>query len=176
MFSSARFQLVSAHSCSFRFPVRFSSFPACSVHLVRFPFVQFSFSSVQLVCFVSFSSFSACFVFAFVCTSVFIYIFSRILYTIKDEFQMYFLPKNMSFLRIVQIIDIKSKKFDASGHLFSHRPVIAEDDETAKKTGVDSAPPDRPPETARNGIRFPAAQKKTYPPRHQSRCRKRQKS
>ena len=38
----------------------------------------------------------------------------------------------MFFLRIVQIIDIKSKKFDAFGHLFSHRPVIAEDGETAK--------------------------------------------
>jgi hypothetical protein len=36
---------------------------------------------------------------------------------------------------------------------------------TAKrqKTGVDSAPQDRPPATARNGIRFPAAQKKDMP-------------
>lgn len=36
---------------------------------------------------------------------------------------------------------------------------------TAKRhrTGVDSAPPDRPPATARNGIRFPAAQKKDMP-------------
>ena len=31
------------------------------------------------------------------------------------------------------------------------------------RTGVDSAPPDRPPATARNGIRFPAAQKKDMP-------------
>ena len=115
------FSSFSAHSCSFRFPVRFSSFSACSVQLVRFPFgsVRFQFG------------------FSLFCVRIcvherFIYIFSRILYTIKGEFQMYFLPKNMSFLRIVQIIDIKSKKFDAFGHLFSHRPVIVENGETAQ--------------------------------------------
>ena len=108
-------------------PVRFV-FLFVSAHSLLVQFSLFGFRSVQFV----FSSVSACFVFAFVCTSVFIYIFSRILYTIKGEFQMYFLPKNMSFLRIVQIIDIKSKKFDAFGHLFSHRPVIAEDGETAQ--------------------------------------------
>ena len=34
------------------------------------------------------------------------------------DFQMYFLSENMSFLRIVQIIDIKAKKFDGFGYSF----------------------------------------------------------
>lgn len=45
-------------------------------------------------------------------------LFSRILYTSRCDFQMYFLSENMSFLRIVQIIDINPKKFTVSGYSF----------------------------------------------------------
>ena len=96
-----QFSSFSAHSCSLRFPVRFSSFSACSVQLVRFPFrsVQFQFGSACLFRFVQFvfSSVSACFVFAFVCTSVFIYI-SRVYYTrIKANFKCIFCQKTCPF-------------------------------------------------------------------------------
>lgn len=45
-------------------------------------------------------------------------LFSRILYTSRCDFQMYFLSENMFFLRIVQIIDINPKKFTVSGYSF----------------------------------------------------------
>ncbi len=108
-----------------------SRFVLCSVQFNSF--VLFSLSSSFL--FVLFSSVRSCsfrFVFSLVSlfrflssfhalcplTGEFIILFPRILYTSGLFFQMYFLLENMSFLRIVQIIDIKAKKFDAFRYLF----------------------------------------------------------
>ena len=95
--------------CSVQFSsVQFSSScfvlfcPSCSTLLVS---VHFSVSSIR---FVLSSSYALC-----PLTGVLFILFSRILYTISREIQMYFLSESMSFLRIVQIIDVKAKKFDA---------------------------------------------------------------
>lgn len=172
--------------CSFRSwfvsPFRFV-FSSARFQLVQFPFVQFVFRSVQLVrfCFVQFGFSSVSVRFQLVCVRIcvherFIYIFSRILYTTKGEFQMYFLPKNMSFLRIVQIIDIKSKKFDAFGHLFQSSPRHRGKRRNGKKQAL--IPHSRTSRRKRRGTgsAFRRRKKKTCHPRHQNRCRNQQKS
>ena len=96
-FSSVQFSSVQFSSSCF---VLFC--PSCSTLLVS---VRFSVSSIR---FVLSSSYALC-----PLTGVLFILFSRILYTISREIQMYFLSESMLFLRIVQIIDVKAKKFDA---------------------------------------------------------------
>ncbi len=107
------------------FAVRFAHGPYLSSFCVRFSFSSCSFR-LFCPCLILFCSFLFVFVRSRLCLAFlflsslscvapahrrFIYIFSRILYTTKGDFQMYFLSENMFFLRIVQIIDINPKNF-----------------------------------------------------------------
>ena len=139
--------------CSVQFSsVQFSSScfvlfcPSCSTLLVS---VRFSVSSIR---FVLSSSYALC-----PLTGVLFILFSRILYTISREIQMYFLSESMSFLRIVQIIDVKAKKFDALE--YSTRP-SRKPAKTIKEQAIFIPRIDRQQKTARKTIRFPVDNKK----------------
>ena len=83
------------------------------------------------------------------------------------DFQMYFLPENMSFLRIVGIIDIKAKFFDAITYLFRS----SGNDENDKRASFFYRSPDRSRKstailwimTDADDIPFPATNKKHMP-------------
>ena len=76
---------------------------------------------------------------------------------------MYFLSESMSFLRIVQIIDVKAKKFDALE--YSTRP-SRKPAKTIKEQAIFIPRIDRQQKTARKTIHFPVDNKKKHMFRH----------
>ena len=172
------------------FPVYHPGLASCSARLlfvwfmVRISF-RFVFSSARFVSFRSLGLSSssllvpARFQISFVCsvlssfyalcplTGDLFILFSRILYTSGMDFQMYFLPENMSFLRIVRIIDIKAKFFDAFRYSFRS----SKNDKNDKRTSVFCRSPDRLRKSSAtlrlladaDNVLFPANNKKHMP-------------
>ena len=134
--------------CSFRSwfvsPFRFQ-FSSVRFQLIRFVFVLASFSCSFSARFLFVSAYPVLLVLNLFCVRLvrvcFIYLFSRILYTIKSEKQMYFLPENMCFFENVSIFDV----FFPKNVAFRSRFCVSRDDTRLhrKQGPFFHAPPDR---------------------------------